>query len=77
MNDLRTIATVRKNNTQEIRISVSIRDGYALVDMRVFEAPRRAASGEPHPTAAGICLTRTKLPELIQALQAAEREVSR
>ncbi|MHC2017809.1 hypothetical protein [Methylobacterium sp. CM6247] len=76
MSNLRTIATVRKNNTQEIRISVSIRDGYALVDMRIFEAPRRAASGEPYPTAAGICLTQAKLPELIQALQAAEREVS-
>lgn len=77
MSNLRTIATVRKNNTQEIRVSVSVQDGYALVDMRVFAVPRGETSGEPHPTSAGICLTRAKLPELILALQAAEREASR
>ncbi|CAA2101990.1 hypothetical protein MBUL_01458 [Methylobacterium bullatum] len=77
MSDLRTIAVLKKNNTQEIRVSVSIQDGYALVDMRVFAAPRRGGEGEPHPTPAGICLSRAKLPELIRALQAAEREVSR
>ncbi|POR40218.1 PC4/YdbC family ssDNA-binding protein [Methylobacterium sp. V23] len=76
MSDLRTIATVRKNNSEEIRVSVAIHDGYALVDMRVFSAPR-SSRGEPVPTKAGICLTRTKLPELILALQAAEREVTR
>ena len=76
MSDLRTIATVRKNNSEEIRVSVAIHDGYALVDMRVFSAPR-ANRGEPVPTKAGICLIRSKLPELILALQAAEREVAR
>lgn len=76
MSDLRTIATVRKNNSEEIRVSVAIHEGYALVDMRVYSA-LRANRGEPVPTKAGICLTRTKLPELILALQAAEREVTR
>lgn len=76
MSDIRTVATVRKNNCEEIRVSVAIRDGYALVDMRVFSAPR-SSRGEPVPTKAGICLARAKLPELILALQAAEREVTR
>lgn len=76
MSDLRTIATIRKNNSQEIRVSIAIRDGYALVDMRVFSAPRRSR-GEPVATQNGICITRVKLPELILALQAAEREVTR
>ena len=76
MTDLRTIATVRKNNTEEIRVSLAIRDGYSLVDMRVF-ATTRGTRGEPLPTKAGICLNQTTLPALIQALQAAEREASR
>ena len=76
MSDLRTIATVRKNNSEEIRVSVAIHDGYALVDMRVFSAPR-TSRGEPVPTKAGICVARSKLSELILALQAAEREVTR
>jgi hypothetical protein len=76
MSDLRTIATVRKNNSEEIRISVAIHDGYAFVDMRVFSAPR-ANRGEPVATKAGICVTRAKLPELIKALQDAAREVTR
>ncbi|KQT17769.1 hypothetical protein ASG40_17310 [Methylobacterium sp. Leaf399] len=76
MSDLRTIATVRKNNSEEIRISVAVHDGFTLVDMRVFSTPR-GARGEPHPTKAGICLNRTTLPELILALQAAEREAVR
>ena len=75
MSDLRTIATVRKNNSEEIRVSVAIHDGYALIDMRVFSAPR-SSRGEPIPTKAGICVAKAKLSELILALQAAEREVS-
>lgn len=76
MSDLRTIATVRKNNSEEIRVSVAIHAGYALVDMRVFSAPR-SNRGEPVATKAGICVAKAKLSELILALQAAEREVSR
>jgi hypothetical protein len=76
MSDLRTIATVRKNNSEEIRVSVAIHAGYSLVDMRVFSAPR-SSRGEPIPTKAGICIAKAKLSELILALQAAEREVSR
>ncbi|MHC2019975.1 hypothetical protein [Methylobacterium sp. CM6247] len=75
MSDFRPIATIRKNNSEEIRISLAIRDGYSLIDMRVFSVPR-SARGEPMPTKGGICVNRAKLAELIQALQAAEREVS-
>ncbi|KQP16528.1 hypothetical protein [Methylobacterium sp. Leaf93] len=76
MSDLRPIATIRKNNSEEIRISLAIRDGYSLIDMRVFSAPR-GTHGEPMPTKAGICVNQAKLSELIQALQAAERELAR
>lgn len=76
MTDLRTIATIKKNNTEEIRVSVAIQDGFTLVDMRVFSTPR-GTRGEPHATKAGICLNRTTLPALILALQAAEQEAVR
>ena len=76
MSDLRTIAVVPKNNAEEIRVSVAEREGYTLVDMRIFAAPR-TARGEPQPTRNGICVLRDRLPALIEALQAAEREVSR
>lgn len=75
MTDFRTIATVRKSNTQEIRVGVSVQGGCTLIDTRVF-ATARDSRGEPHPTKAGICVAKAKLPELIEALQAAEREVS-
>ncbi|MDR7040511.1 hypothetical protein J2X36_005294 [Methylobacterium sp. BE186] len=76
MAEPRTIAIVRKNNMEEVRVSVTVQQGYALVDMRIFAASARS-QGEPCPTPRGICLTRAKLPELIRALQAAEREASR
>ena len=75
MSDVRIVAVVRKNNSQEIRVSVSVHDGYTVVDTRVF-AVRRGGTGEPHPTPAGICVARKTLPALIEALQAAEREVA-
>ena len=76
MSELRTVATIRKNNSQEIRVSLNVHDGFTLVDVRVFAAPR-LGHGEPHPTPAGICIARKALPALIEALQAAEREASR
>jgi hypothetical protein len=76
MSDIRCIAVVRKNNSEEIRVSVATHADYSVVDMRVFAAPR-SSRGEPIPTKAGICVAKAKLPELILALQAAEREMSR
>lgn len=76
MTDLRTVATVRKNNMEEVRVSVSIGGRYPLVDMRVFSTTG-TKRGEPTATRAGICVPRDQLPALIEALQAAEREVSR
>ena len=76
MSGLRVIATVRKNNLEEVRVSVSVGDRYPLVDMRVFQAPSHGG-GEPVATRAGICVPRDKLPALIEALQAAAREASR
>ena len=75
MSELRTVATIRKNNVEEIRIRLRVHDGFTQVDVRVFSPPRRS-SGEPYPTSAGICIGKKNLPALIEALQAAEREAS-
>lgn len=72
MSEPRTIAVLKKNNTEELRVRLTETGGCALVDLRVF-TPTTRSEGEPRPTRNGICLVRTRLPELIEALQAAER----
>lgn len=72
MSEPRTVAVLKKNNTEELRVRLTETGGCALVDLRVFTPTTRSA-GEPQPTRNGICLVRTRLPELIKALQAAER----
>lgn len=72
----RTIATVQKSNSEEIRVSVASQHGDALIDVRIF-SPSRTSQGEPRPTNRGVCLTCAKLPALIEALELAHREASR
>ena len=72
----RTVATIRKNNSEEIRVGIVEHGGVALVDLRVFVAPR-GGQDEPRPTPNGICIPHTQLPHLIEALRIAEREASR
>jgi hypothetical protein len=72
MSEPRTIAVLKKNNIEELRVRLTKTGGCTLVDLRVF-TPTTRSEGEPLPTRNGICLVRTKLPELIRALQAAER----
>ncbi len=61
------IATVTKNNTEEVRVSLTSLNGLELVDVRTF-ARSLGSSGEPVPTKRGICLCRDRLPALITAL---------
>jgi hypothetical protein len=76
VSDFQTVATFRKNNLEEIRVSVAQHDGYAMVDVRVFTATS-ASDGEPRPTRQGICIPRTKLRDLVTALRAAEQGAAR
>ncbi|MCJ2080157.1 PC4/YdbC family ssDNA-binding protein [Methylobacterium sp. J-090] len=72
----RTVATIHKNNLEEIRVGLIERGGFAMVDMRVF-AVSHHAHDEPRPTKNGICIPHTQLTRLIEALQIAQREASR
>ena len=61
------IATVMKNNLEEVRVSLTTSDGVDLIDVRTFVRPI-GARGELVPTKRGICLCRDRLPALITAL---------
>ena len=61
------IATVTKNNVEEVRVSLTTFNGFDLIDIRTF-ARSLGSGGEPVPTKRGICLCRDRLGDLITAL---------
>lgn len=65
------IATVTKNNVEEVRVSLTTSHGVDLIDVRTFARPV-GARGEFVPTKRGICLCRDRLPDLITALTQAQ-----
>ena len=67
MSDSALIATVMKNNLEEVRVSLTTFNGLDLIDIRTF-ARLSSSHGEPMPTKRGVCLGRDRLPELIHAL---------
>jgi hypothetical protein len=69
----RTYCSIRKGNSEEIRVRLAEHHGIAFVDIRAF-APLRRAGGEPVPTRNGVCISRLRLRELIAGLQAIERD---
>ena len=73
MAEPRTFASIRKGNSEEIRVRLAEHGGADFVDIRTF-APRRYAGGEPLPTRNGVCISRRRLRELIAGLQAIERD---
>ena len=67
-----TIATIRKNTKEEIRISLSEWEGHDLINVRVWMDPYEG--GERKPTKKGVACKVTLLPDIIAALQQAEAE---
>ena len=70
------VATVAKNAAEEVRVSLSEFKGSQLIDLRIY-AEFGAAVGEKQATRKGIALKLAKLPELIEALQAARIKAER
>ena len=68
-----TIATIPKNATEEVRVSLSEYRGTHLVGIRVY-ANYKSPLDERTPTKKGVALKVERLPELIAALQEAERD---
>jgi hypothetical protein len=65
-----TVAVIRKNASDEVRIRLTEYQGHRLVDVRVYA--RNPGKPEPVPTAKGVALRRELLPVLIEALTAAK-----
>ena len=66
------IATFAKNKAEEVRIDLTEYQGHDLVSARVW-APSDG-TGVKVPTRKGLTLNVRLLPDLIEALQEAERE---
>lgn len=70
-----TIAVIRKNSREEIRVELAEYNGHDLINVRVW-ADRHDGAGRV-ATKAGIACNIRLLPELITALQNAEGEARR
>ena len=75
MSEPTPIATVRKNQREEIRVGLRQYQGHELFDVRVYAEPY---SGDQYvATKKGVCASVKLLPALIDALQEAETEARR
>lgn len=62
------VATIRKNGSEELRVSVDDFKGHRLVNLRVWY---RTGDGEMRPGKQGLALRLELLPELRAALEKA------
>lgn len=69
------VATIGKNNREEIRVSLDQFNGHDLISLRVFTDNSKVE--HRLPTKAGIAMKVTKLPALIDGLQKALAEARR
>ncbi len=75
MDNSTLIATIPKNKTQNLVVSLSEFNGHHLLDVRVFAA--FVQGDEPKPTKKGISIAIGRLLALIEALRDAEAEARR
>jgi hypothetical protein len=68
------IASIEKNNREEIRISLSEFNGYQLTNLRVWS---KTDDGDMRPGKAGLAVRLEKLPAVIQAPTDLEVEARR
>lgn len=66
------VATIRKNSLEEVRVSLTSFNGHDLVDVRTY-ADFTGNGGDLRPTKKGVSLNRSRIRDLIEALEAAER----
>ena len=68
------IATIEKNRSEELRVALKEYKGRRYLDIRTFIEPYADEGQGRVPTKKGITVSLPKLPELIEALQAAEEQ---
>ena len=69
----KTVAVFQKNKFQEVRIGIREFKGNDLVDIRTWTLTQ--GSNDMVPTAKGISINISLLPELRKALDAVEKEL--
>ena len=67
----KVIRDIEKNSSNKIRISLTEFKGNNFVDLRVYYEDEE---GEYKPTKKGVALKPELIPQVIEALQEAERE---
>jgi hypothetical protein len=68
------VATLPKNKTEELRVSLDHFNGHDLISLRVWF---QSQDGDQHPGKSGLALRVQALPELIAALEKALAEADR
>ena len=67
------IRTIEKNSSEDIRVQLTNFKGHDLVDVRIWTRPGPGETDEkPKPTKKGICVSPRLIPEIIDALHAAD-----
>ena len=66
------ISTIKKHARDELRIALKDFEGHRYVDVRTYTEYQD--TGQQGPTKRGITIGLAKLPDLISALQEAERQ---
>jgi hypothetical protein len=66
------IASLEKNSRERVRVALDEYQGVKLIDIRITTELSQG-TGIQAPTKKGVALNVAKLPELIDALQQAER----
>jgi hypothetical protein len=64
------VATIRKNAEEQVRVSIEDFHGFILADVRIYSA--FTAAKVPMATKRGVSIQIGMLPDLVEALQAAE-----
>ena len=67
----KTVSVFQKNKFQEVRVGIREFKGNDLVDVRIWTLTQ--GSEEMVPTAKGVSINIHLLPELLKALQGAEK----
>jgi hypothetical protein len=68
----KVIKDIEKNASNKIRISLTEFKGYDLIDLRVYYEDEE---GDYKPTKKGIALKPEIIPQVIEGLQEAEKEI--
>lgn len=75
MSDDTRIATIKKNSKEDVVVSLGTYKEYKLLGIRVFSDYKN--EGDKRPTPKGLSIKAELIPQMLEALQDAEKEARR